>query len=192
MTYMPLPETLSDQVQTIPGTGPNAPSDNRQQSIGKGLIVAGMTVSSVSPARLVLEGMYRAEAEYLAAGGPGMASFSTLAPFFAPEVVLWQADSLPYGGAWRGHEGMERFFLAMSATWERFELIEQAFLSEGDPLVVLTHVRARSRVSGRELNFPILQTITVVDGRITEVRPFYWDTAIIAEACSSSVSEDRP
>ncbi|WP_203217350.1 nuclear transport factor 2 family protein [Nocardia arthritidis] len=151
-----------------------------------------MTVSSVSPARLVLEGMYRAEAEYLAAGGPGMASFSTLAPFFAPEVVLWQADSLPYGGAWRGHEGMERFFLAMSATWERFELIEQAFLSEGDPLVVLTHVRARSRVSGRELNFPILQTITVVDGRITEVRPFYWDTAIIAEACSSSVSEDRP
>ncbi|WP_225728140.1 MULTISPECIES: nuclear transport factor 2 family protein [unclassified Nocardia] len=151
-----------------------------------------MTESSVSSARLVLERMYQAEAEYLAAGGPGMASFTTLEPFFAPNVVLWQADSLPYGGAWRGHEGMERFFLAMSATWDRFELREQAFLSEADPLVVLTHVHARSRASGRELNFPILQTITVADGRITEIRPFYWDTAVIADACSSSVGEDRP
>ena len=39
--------------------------------------------------------MYRAEIEYLAAGGPGAASFSTLEPFFAPDVELRQADSLP-------------------------------------------------------------------------------------------------
>jgi uncharacterized protein len=43
----------------------------------------------------VLRGMYAAEREYLAAGGPGTASFDTLAPFFAPNVVLHQADTLP-------------------------------------------------------------------------------------------------
>ena len=29
---------------------------------------------------------------------------------------------------------------------------------------------------------PILQTIAVADGRIAEVRPFYWDTAAIRAA----------
>ncbi|WP_067852797.1 nuclear transport factor 2 family protein [Nocardia shimofusensis] len=145
-----------------------------------------MTESCEPRPRVVLERMYQAEAEYLAAGGPGAASFTTLAPFFDPDVRLWQADALPYGGLWRGHDGIEQFFLAMSATWDRFEMAEQTFLSEVDPLVVLTHVNARSRVTGRELSFPILQTITVTEGLITEVRPFYWDTAAVADACSAA------
>lgn len=132
----------------------------------------------------VLEGMYAAEVEYLAAGGPGAASFKPLAPFFSPDVVLHQADGLPYGGQWRGHAGMERFFVAMSRTWASFEMVERRYLSRENPLVVLTQVRVRSRATGRELDFPILQTITVERGRITEVRPFYWDTAAIARACT--------
>ncbi|MBB6377679.1 ketosteroid isomerase-like protein [Pseudonocardia eucalypti] len=130
----------------------------------------------------VLQGMYAAEARYLAAGGPGNASFAPLAPFFADHVVLHQADGLPYGGVWRGHEGMERFFVAMSRAWSVFEMVEQRFLARDSPLVVLTQVHARARATGRELDFPILQTITVTDGRISEVRPFYWDTAAIQRA----------
>lgn len=132
----------------------------------------------------VLEGMYAAEAQYLAAGGPGEASFADLlAPYFSPDVVLHQAEALPYGGTWRGHEGMERFLSAMRQTWESLEMVEQRFLATDGTAVVLTQVRARARATGRELDFPILQTIEVADGRITEVRPFYWDTAAVAGAC---------
>ncbi|WP_460697590.1 nuclear transport factor 2 family protein [Nocardia thraciensis] len=147
-----------------------------------------MTTSSASTAVAVLEGMYRAEAEYLAAGGPGSASFATLAPYFAPDVTLYQAAALPYGGIWRGHAGMEQFFRAMSGVWERFDMVEQTFLSKASPLVVLTHVRARARATGRELAFPILQTVEITDGRISEVRPFYWDTAAIAEICRLEIA----
>ncbi|WP_067464229.1 nuclear transport factor 2 family protein [Nocardia amamiensis] len=136
----------------------------------------------------VLTGMYAAEAEYLAAGGPGAASFDLLAPFFSPTVVLYQAESLPYGGTWRGHEGMERFFLAMSDTWAKFDLLDQRFLTTGDAMVVHTEVHARARATGRELYFAILQTIIFADGRIAEVYPFYWDTAAIAAACGVSDS----
>jgi ketosteroid isomerase-like protein len=128
----------------------------------------------------VLEGMYAAEAEYFATG-----DFAPLRQFFAADFVLHQAEGLPFGGVWRGHDGLRRFFAEMSRTWAVFELGEQAFLSTTSPLVVLTNVRARARATGRELEFPILQTITVADGRITEVRPFYWDTAAIAAACSA-------
>ena len=87
-----------------------------------------------------------------------------LAPFFAPDVVLHQAESLPYGGIWRGHDGMERFFAAMSQAWEEFEMVEQEFLATSGTAVVLTQVHARARATGRELDFPILQTIRVSTG----------------------------
>jgi len=147
-----------------------------------------MTVPSTTDALAVLTGMYAAEAAYLAAGGPGEASFDVLAPFFAPDVELYQAGALPYGGTWRGHEGMTRFFLAMGRTWETFDMVDQEFLATGETSVVLTQVRARARATGRELSFPILQTVTVKDGRITEVRPFYWDTQAVADACTRSTS----
>ncbi|WP_328943316.1 nuclear transport factor 2 family protein [Streptomyces sp. NBC_00250] len=147
-----------------------------------------MTTASTEDAEKVLTGMYAAEAEYLAAGGPGEASFGLLAPFFAPDVELHQADALPYGGTWRGHEGMAQFFLAMGQAWETFDMVEQEFLATGETAVVLTQVRARARATGRELSFPILQTITVKDGQITEVRPFYWDTQAIAAACAGAAS----
>ncbi|KOT40526.1 ketosteroid isomerase [Streptomyces caelestis] len=143
-----------------------------------------MTMSSTTDSATVLAGMYAAEAEYLAAGGPGEAPFGLLAPFFAPDVELHQADALPYGGVWRGHDGMRRFFLAMRETWESFDMVEQEFLATGETAVVLTRVRARARATGRELGFPIMQTITVKSGRITEVRPFYWDTRAVADACA--------
>ncbi|WP_367045057.1 nuclear transport factor 2 family protein [Streptomyces sp. Je 1-332] len=130
----------------------------------------------------VLTGMYEAESRYLAAGGPGSASFDLLAPFFAPDVVMHQARALPYGGTWRGHDGMARFLRAMAEAWESFEIGEQDFLATGETAVIHTQVRARARATGRELAFPVLQTITVREGRITEVRPFYWDTAAIVAA----------
>lgn len=145
-------------------------------------------MSSTTDSVTVLTGMYAAEAEYLAAGGPGEASFDLLAPFFAPNVELHQADALPYGGTWRGHNGMTQFFLAMGQVWETFDMVEQEFLATGETAVVLTQVRARVRATGRELSFPILQTITVKDGQITEVRPFYWDTRAIA--CAASAPTD--
>jgi ketosteroid isomerase-like protein len=79
---------------------------------------------------------------------------------------------------------MEKFFLEMSRTWESFDMSDQHFLATGETAVVLTTVAARARVTGRELAFPILQELRTRDGRITEVRPFYWDTAAVARACS--------
>ncbi|MFC8537550.1 nuclear transport factor 2 family protein [Streptomyces sp. NPDC057249] len=143
-----------------------------------------MTMPSTTESVAVLTRMYAAEAEYLAAGGPGKASFDLLAPFFAPDVELHQAEALPYGGIWRGHHGMTQFFLAMAEAWESFEMVEQEFLATGETAVVLTQIRARARATGRELSFPLLQAITVKDRRITEVRPFYWDTRAIADACT--------
>ncbi|MDQ0791807.1 nuclear transport factor 2 family protein [Streptomyces sp. B1I3] len=61
----------------------------------------------------------------------------------------------------------------------------------GETAVVVTRVRARARATGRDLRLPVLQTGTVRNGQITEVRPFCWDTQAIADPCAGSASRDR-
>ncbi|MGR6999076.1 hypothetical protein ACU686_14535 [Yinghuangia aomiensis] len=53
----------------------------------------------------VLEKFYAAEADYIAAGGLGKAGFDELAACLDPDVVMYQAPGLPYGGTWRGPRG---------------------------------------------------------------------------------------
>ncbi|MGH3788665.1 MAG: hypothetical protein ACRDRG_19435 [Pseudonocardiaceae bacterium] len=48
---------------------------------------------TTTDAMAVLQGMYAAEARYLAAGAPGVASFEPLAPFFARQVRLLLAGA---------------------------------------------------------------------------------------------------
>lgn len=71
----------------------------------------------------------------------------------------------------------------MSETWSTFDMVEQRSLATGKTSVVETQVDARARATGQRLRFPILQTIHIVGGRIAEVRPYYWDAAVIAAAC---------
>lgn len=147
---------------------------------------------SQDDALVVLENFYASETAYLAAGGPGNTSFDELAAFLDPEVVVHQAPSLPYGGTWRGHHGMKEHFAAMIQAWESFDILEQEYLAHGDTIVVHSQIRARARATGRDLDFPIVQLITFRNGRIIEVRPFYWDTASVADACAHWQPSDTP
>lgn len=132
----------------------------------------------------VLENFYAAELAYLAAGGPDKASFDELASFLDPEVVVHQASSLPYGGTWRGHQGMKAHFVAMSQAWESFDILEQEYLAQGDTIMVYSKIRACAHATGKNLDFPIVQLVTIKDGRFVEFRQFYRDTVPIANACT--------
>nr|BFD87128.1 nuclear transport factor 2 family protein [Streptomyces sp. Xyl84] len=130
----------------------------------------------------VLKEFYAAEAAYIAVGGMGKASFDGLAGFLDPEVVMYQAPGLPYGGTWRGPRGIEEFMAAMSEAWQSLEFLEQRFVVDGDAVVVLNRGRLQARATGRILDTSVMQLITVKDGLITEIHPFYWDTIAVAEA----------
>lgn len=130
----------------------------------------------------VLHRFYEAEAAYISAGGVGAASFDELAACLDPDVVMYQAPGLPYGGTWRGPEGIERFMAAMSMAWRSLEFFEQRFVVDEDAVVVFNRGRLTARATGRQLDTAVMQLITVAGGRISEMRPFYFDTLAVAEA----------
>ncbi|MFF5207740.1 nuclear transport factor 2 family protein [Streptosporangium sp. NPDC000396] len=140
----------------------------------------------------VLERFFVEEAAYIAAGGLGKASFDRLAECLHPDVVMYQAPGLPYGGTWRGPQGIEGFLAAMSETWESLEFLEQQYVVDGDTVVIRNRGRLRARGTGRSLETWVMQLMTIKDGLITEIHPFYWDTAAVAEVLRPADSGDVP
>src|SRR4029077_4090312 len=52
-----------------------------------------------------LQRFYQAGSEYVQTGGK---DFGPVAATLHPQIVMIQADSLPFGGQWHGREGFER------------------------------------------------------------------------------------
>ena len=125
-----------------------------------------------------LERFYAAESAYLLAAE---SDFSPVAATLDPECVIYQPDSLPYGGAWRKHGGFEAWMRAFGEVWTSLEVKGAEIFSLGDVLVSRSHVYARSRRNEGEADWPLLQFVRVREARILELRPFYWDTAALLE-----------
>ncbi|TYC68235.1 nuclear transport factor 2 family protein, partial [Streptomyces sp. CB01881] len=140
------------------------------------------TTSERPPVRAVLDRFFGAEAAYLAAGGPGRAPFDDLASCLTPDVTLVQADGLPYGGVYRGPDGVERFMAEMSRYWTSLDFLEQRFVIDGDTAVVFNRGTLTARGSGRRLETAVVQLMTFRGDRIADIRPFYWDTLAVARA----------
>lgn len=130
---------------------------------------------SKSP-REVLEDFYAAERIYMAAGGvPAGASFDGIGATLHPDVQLHQSPDLPWGGEWHGYEGFKGWSVEMSRHFDVVDVQDAQFLTTGNQVVVLCTLTTRSRATGETLSAPMVQVVTVVDDRITEFRPFYWN-----------------
>lgn len=105
-----------------------------------------------------------------------------MAAHLDPKVVMYQAESLPYGGEWVGPKGIEAFMAAMSEAWTSLVFLEQRFAVQESTVAVYNRGVLTVRATGREFETSIIQWVTVVNGLITEFRPFYLDTVAVREA----------
>ena len=146
-----------------------------------------MTRSSdqVSP-RDVIELFYAAEAVYMNAGGADAgASFADMAATLDADVVLHQSPDLPWGGEFHGHAGYEDWARQMSRAFDRLDVKDTRFFTDGDTVVITCRLVTRSRESGQTLDLPMAQVVRVRGERIVEFRPFYWNVPAYRETVGS-------
>lgn len=101
-------------------------------------------------------------------------------------VVVHEAPSLPYGGEYRGLEGLQRHALAYTRAWDELQgdeerRLEPEFVAEGDRVVVLWRQRARDPVNGDSFDMPAVSVYQLRDGRVIETRMFHFDTAAVRD-----------
>ena len=75
--------------------------------------------------RDVLQRFYEAEARFMVAE---QSEFEPVAATLHPDCLLCEPASLPYGGEWRGWDGVERWMRMFKATWSSLEVRDSQVL----------------------------------------------------------------
>ena len=71
----------------------------------------------------------------------------------------------------------------MKAIFDRVEARNPEFYENGHMVVVTCELMTRTRLTREEMKLPMVQVVTVRNGKIIEFRPFYWNVpAYVAAA----------
>lgn len=116
---------------------------------------------------------------------------------YDPSVVIREAASLPYGGDYRGHEGVVQHGLGYVGTWEPVQRAEDRplepdlFMGSGEYVCVRWRQRARSS-TGEQLDSPAVSVFRVRDGMVVESQMFHFDTVAVLRFLSEAGESSGP
>jgi ketosteroid isomerase-like protein len=112
---------------------------------------------------------------------------------YHPDILISEAPSLPYGGDYRGLEGVLRHAERFRATWDRYQSedrreLEPEFLAVGNRVIVLWRLRARA-ANGEGIDLPVVSTYRLQDGKIIESRMYHFDTVALVRFLGKAGTE---
>lgn len=100
-----------------------------------------------------------------------------------PDIRITVAASLPYKGEYVGHQGFLALGEQFGKTWQVIDNGAAGYSDLGDGRVVgFYNPTFRSVATGRTVSFRVAEILTVRDGRIAELDPYYSDTVGLVEA----------
>ncbi|MBW4552201.1 MAG: nuclear transport factor 2 family protein [Aphanocapsa sp. GSE-SYN-MK-11-07L] len=105
---------------------------------------------------------------------------------YAPDIVIRDAASLPYGGIPHGLEGAKLHIEGAAQAWNHLQpaaerKMDAVFLDAGEYVVVLWQLKGLDVGSGKRLNSPTVSVYKFYDGKIMESQMYYSDTTAIVQ-----------
>ena len=104
---------------------------------------------------------------------------------FSDDCELHEAPSLPYGGMWRGKEGIARGVGTVFGTFDDFQFQVLGFLAGGDHVAAHLMLSGTGRKTGKHFSMPLLELWRFRDGKVVELRLFYFDSGRVADCFGS-------
>ena len=100
-----------------------------------------------------------------------------------PDIRISVAASVPYQGEYVGHGGFLALGEQFGKTWQVIDNGAAGYSDLGDGRVVgFYNPTFRSIATGRTVTVGVVEILTVRDGRIAELKPYYSDTVGLVEA----------
>ncbi len=102
--------------------------------------------------------------------------------------VSWETpkvENTPFGGKVSGKENLANWITEFNETEEMSVFEQDEFIAQGDKVVVLGRVEARSKATNNEYSTNIVHIMTVKDGKITGFLELL-DTAAAEKAYTSA------
>ncbi len=113
--------------------------------------------------------------------------FDTMATLIEDGAVYTQATGLPYGGTFVGFAEWTKMFAKSAEFFELQIEKEPVYFSDAskNEVIIYFTINCKSKKSGKTLSMPISEHFDLKNGKITAVRPFYYDTKQFAEFLKS-------
>ena len=118
--------------------------------------------------------------QFLAAATVG--DRDTLARLAAPDITVIEAASLPFGGRHVGLDAFQTLVRRVFTTLEDTRLSLDQFIPGPDCVMVLARLHGRSRRDGSDVEMPIAELWRITGGLVSEITPYYFDTALMRDA----------
>ncbi|GAA3729783.1 hypothetical protein GCM10022422_09960 [Flavobacterium ginsengisoli] len=113
--------------------------------------------------------------------------FDALSALIADGAVYNQATGLPYGGTYIGFSEWTKMFTKSTEFFDLQIEKEPVYFSDAskNEVIIYFTISCKSKKSGKTMSVPISEHFDLKDGKITAVRPFYYDTKTFAEFLKS-------
>lgn len=105
-------------------------------------------------------------------------NWDAVADFMADDFVIYEPESLPYGGEWRGRDALQRLYAHVMGYWDDPVVQWQELVGGESHAVALLHFTVTARASGKRFETHIAE-VTKFDeaGKMASMRIHYFDTA---------------
>lgn len=107
--------------------------------------------------------------------------FDPLGEILHDQFELVEPASLPYGGVYRGAGGYETFVRALTGVFELTAFDVQFAIAGKDRVALRSDVGFRARTTGREARVPVVELLSVRDGKLARSEVFLQDTALLLQ-----------
>jgi uncharacterized protein len=121
--------------------------------------------------------------------------FDRLLACYSDDIEINEADVLPYGGAWRGHEGVAAHVAGFMHAWgdlqgaEEVRLDAQFFADGAGTVCAVFRHRAVDPASGARFDAPEVGVYQVRGDRVVRSQMFHADSAAVVEYLSRVARE---
>lgn len=104
---------------------------------------------------------------------------ATVKGLLDPDVVMHEAPSLPYGGVHRGIDAVVQVVGQVMAVLDISKVAVERIVADGDWVVVLADAPIVEKPDPASHRMPLAECWRLSNGKVVELRAFYWDTALL-------------
>jgi len=107
-----------------------------------------------------------------------------------PNIVVHEADSLPFGGDWTGRDGFANLVANLSS-YAELDIPEYTIYETAVGMVIVMQVTLTSRASAATLRTRIAEIYRLTDGLVSEIDVYYKDVKAVLELIGEDWSAGR-
>ncbi len=101
----------------------------------------------------------------------GKRNVAAVLELMAPEVEIRQSPELPWGGVYRGVEGVKQFIANLAENLDH-RLSVDHLIDAGDHVVAVGRTIGKARKTNLEFDIPFVHVWTVAEGQISAFEPY--------------------